>query len=134
MTTQTESVPFAYPFMPGVPALPGFAESRKFFLAGVRLQAYAAKAALRYQIEALSFLKHRCEQDMKLVDDLVSGEEFNDAFDVVSNFMQNAATEYAAEVGKVASIGSKLASEAAKGVREEVDAAIEDIAAQTVAA
>lgn len=114
-------------------ALPGMAESRKFLLAGMRLQALGFKAAMRYQIEALGFLKHRCEQDMKFVDALVADDEFKDAFDVYVTFMQNAANEYAAEAGKVAEIGSRVASETARRVRRQAQDVIDDAAARTVA-
>ena len=52
---------------------------------------------MQYQIEALKFLKHRYEEDVKLANELVASNEFNDAFDVVTTFLQNAATEYATE-------------------------------------
>lgn len=105
---------------------------QNLMMAGVRLQAHAVKAALRYQIEMLSFLKHRCEQDLKLLDDLTGSDEFNDAFDVLASFWQNAATEYTNEAGKVAAIGSKVASETARQVRREADTALEDAAAATL--
>lgn len=105
----------------------------RFVHAAAQLQAQLFKAAMRYQIETLAFLKHRCERDVKLIDDLVASGEFEDAFDVVGAFVRNAATEYADEAGKFASIGSKLASEAARRLRKETDGAIQDIAAQTAA-
>ncbi|QDZ01357.1 phasin family protein [Nitratireductor mangrovi] len=114
-------------------AVPMFGQAQKLAVAGARLQAHGFKAMMRYQIEMLDFLKHRFEQDVKLVDDLVSSSEFNDAFDVCSDFFQNAAIEYSEEMGKVASIGSKLASEAASRVRTETESVIEDMAAKTVA-
>jgi hypothetical protein len=110
-----------------IPPLPFVANGQKFALAAARLQAQAFKAAMRYQIEALGFLTHRLEQDVKFADDLVASNEFNDAFDVFTTFMQNAATEYATEASKVISIGSKLASDAAKQVRREAEEAAEDI-------
>ena len=76
---------------------------------------------MRYQIETLAFLKHRCEQDVKLVDNFVGSGEFIDVFDVFSNFMQNATSDYTAEAGKIAAISSKLASKTAKHLREEAD-------------
>ncbi|TIO09404.1 phasin family protein [Mesorhizobium sp.] len=112
---------------------PAMANGQKAFLAASRLQAQAFKAIMRYQIETLSFLKHRYEQDVKLVDDLVGSDEFSDVFDVFSNFVQNATSEYAMEAGKVASIGSRLATETAKGVRKQAEATIEDMAATTIA-
>lgn len=113
--------------------LPFIANGQKIFLATARLQAHAFKAAMRYQIEMLNFLKHRYEQDVKLVDDLVSSGEFNDAFDVVTDFMQNAATEYTSEAGKFASIGSKLGAETARRIRKQAGELVEDQAARTVA-
>jgi hypothetical protein len=127
MRTVSDQSPFA---MQPVPVL---TSGPKLFYAGAQLQAYLFKAAMRYQIEALAFLKHRCEQDVRLIDDLVDDGEFNDAFDVFSSFFQKATAEYAAEAGKVASINSKLASETAKRVRKEAESAIEDMAAQSVA-
>jgi hypothetical protein len=99
----------------------------------LRLQAQAFRAAMRYQIETLAFLKHRYEQDVKLMDDLAESVELNDAFDVVSTFVQNATAEYATEAGKIASIGSKLASDTAKRLRIQAEATIGDMAAQTIA-
>jgi Phasin protein. len=114
-----------------VPSLPFLAANQKFLQAGARLQANAFNAAMRYQIETLSFLKRRCEADAKLMDDLAGSGEFNDTFDVVTNFVQNAASEYTAEVSKFVSIGSKLASETAKYARDESRKALEDVAATT---
>jgi hypothetical protein len=111
MNKQTETAASALQLFPATPAL---GNGQKFFLAAARLQANAYQALMRYQIETLGFLKHRFEQDAKLAEDLVASDEFNDAFDIVSNFVENATSDYAAEVGKVASIGSKLASETAK--------------------
>jgi hypothetical protein len=114
--------------------LPVVAGGERFLLETARLQAQAFKAAMRYQIEMLSFLKHRYEQDVKLVDDLVSSDEFADAFVVYSDFMRNAAVEYSAEAGKVATIGSRLASEMAKDVRKGAEETVENLAASTVTA
>ena len=125
-----QSLPLA---IPSIPSLPMMADGQKLLSATARLQAQAFKGMMRYQIEMLSFLKHRFEQDLKLVDDLVASDEFNDAFDVLANFVQNATSAYATEAGKVASIGSKVASEAAKRVRKEAGRTIGDMAVGTVA-
>ena len=66
-----------------MPSPPIVASGPKFAFAAARLQAHAFKAMMRYQIEALAFLKHRYEEDVKFVNDLVGSNEFNDAFDVV---------------------------------------------------
>jgi hypothetical protein len=111
-----------------------FLSGQKYAFAVARFQGHAFKSMMRYQIEALSFLKHRCEQDMKLVDDLTGSEDFNDAFDICAAFLQNAVSEYSAETGKMASIGSKVASDAAERVKREADATVKDMAARTTAA
>lgn len=113
--------------------LPTATNGQKLLIAAAGLQAHALKAMMRYQIETLSFLKHRCEQNVKMVDDLVTGGDFNDAFDVLNNFLQNATSDYAMEAGKVASVNSRLASEIARHVRRQAEATIEDMAASTVA-
>jgi hypothetical protein len=115
-------------------AEPFVAAGQKLFQAAARLQVHALKAAMKYQIETLSFLKRRCEDDMKLLEDLARSEEANDVFDVVASFIQNATSDYAAEAGRVASIGARLASETARRVRKEADDTIEDMAAATTAA
>ncbi|WP_246686906.1 phasin family protein [Mesorhizobium sp. B2-4-19] len=117
----------------GTQPLPMADNGQKVVLAAVSLQAHAFKAMMRYQIETLAFLRHRCEQDIKLADDLIGGPEFNDAFEVVATFLHNAASDYVTEAGKVATLTSKLASEAAGLVRNEARTAIEDIAVKTVA-
>ncbi len=116
-----------------VSPFPFAAANMKLFQAAARLQANGLKAAMRYQIEALSFLKRRLEADAKLMDDLSDSKEFEDAVDVVGNFVQNASMDYASEVSNIASIGSRLASETAKYAREEAREVAEDIAAATAA-
>ena len=127
MHTQPEPSAF------GTQLVPIAENGQKFFLAVASLQVHAFKAMMRYSVETLAFLKHRCEQDVKLADDLISGPEFNDAFDIFAAFLQNATSQYVSEAGKVATLTSRLASETAKRVREEARTAIEDAAAKTVA-
>ena len=127
MQAKTELSPFA------MPSLPYIANSQKLFHAAAKLQAHAFKAVMSYQVETLAFPKHRCEQDVKLTDDLAASDEFNDAFDVVNNFVQNATAEYSTEAGKIASIGSRLTTETAQRMRKEAKNNIEEMALQTVA-
>ena len=121
------------PFQFGILSLPTAQNAQKLILAAAFLQAHTFKAMMRYQIETLSFLKHRCEQDVRLAEDLIDGSDFKDAFDVFANFLQNATSQYATEAGKVAALTSKLVSETARRVRKEAETAIEDMAAKTVA-
>ena len=124
------------PFQFGILSLPtaqNAQNAQKLILAAAFLQAHTFKAMMRYQIETLSFIKHRCEQDVRLAEDLIDGSDFKDAFDVFANFLQNATSQYATEAGKVAALTSKLVSETARRVRKEAETAIEDMAAKTVA-
>ena len=112
---------------------PGAANVQKFWMSVARLQANAVKAALRYNVEALDFVKHRVEKDIKLLDDLSSSDGLKDAFDVYAGFMEGAFAEYSGETSKFASLGSKIASETADEVRREAKAVVDDMAASTVA-
>ena len=114
------------------PDMPVFENAQRYMMANARLQAHLFKAFMSYQIEMLGFLRQRYEQDVKLADNLLASDQFNDSFDVIQGFMQNASTEYAVEAGKIASISSKIASNAAKEVTKEAQVAIDDLAAQTV--
>lgn len=127
MSNETYSPAFA------AASFPMATQGQKYMSAAARYNAQAFKAVMRYQIETLGFLKRRYEQDMKLVDDLLAAEETNDAFDVLATFWQNAAAEYSAEAGRIAQIGSRIASDAAGQVRREAETAVSDMAAQTVA-
>lgn len=117
--------------IPALPEMPVFENAQRYMFANARLQAHLFKAYMTYQIELLGFLKHRFEQDVKLADGLLASDQFNDAFDVVQGFMQNAATEYAAEAGKIASISSRIASKTAREVNKETTAAMDEMAART---
>jgi hypothetical protein len=112
---------------------PGAAGVQKFWLAVARMQGNAWKAALRYNVETLDFVKQRVEQDIKLLDDLVSSDGYKDAFDVYAGFMEEAMAQYSNETGRLASLGSKIASETAEEVRREADETVKDMAAATVA-
>lgn len=113
--------------------IPYLAQGQRLALATARLQAQTFRSAMRFQIEMLGFLKHRFEQDVRFMDDLVASTELNDAFDVVTDFMQNTAAEYTSEAGKMATIGSKLTSETARQIRAQAEGVVEDLAAATIA-
>ncbi|MCA0008739.1 MULTISPECIES: phasin family protein [unclassified Mesorhizobium] len=116
----------------GTQLLPVAENGQKLFLAAASLQVHAFKAMMRFNVETLAFLKHRCEQDVRLADDLISGPQFNDAFDIFAAFVQNATSQYVIEAGKVAALTSRLASETARNMRKGARIAIEDAAAKTV--
>lgn len=113
--------------------MPGLGSAQKFWLAVARMQGNGLKAALRYNVETLDFVKHRIERDIALFDELTRSDGYKDAFDVCSCFVEEAVAEYSSEAGKLASLGSKIASETADEVRKEATATIEDMAASSVA-
>lgn len=129
MTKSTETYSPAF----AAATFPMAGQGRTMLHLAARNNAKMFKAMMRYQIETLDFLKRRYEQDLKLVDDLVASEESGDAFDVLSVFWRNAASEYAIEAGRVARIGSRIAAETAGELRAEAEMAVKDMAAQTVA-
>ncbi|TAM96029.1 MAG: phasin family protein [Rhizobiaceae bacterium] len=114
------------------PAMPFLTNGPKLVFALARLQANAAKSMLRYQIEAFGFLKHRCEENMKLVDALARSDEFGDALEVCGNFCSKAVADYSSEAGKVAEIGSRLATNTAASMRREAKTITDDPVPSTV--
>ncbi|MDK1387721.1 hypothetical protein QN224_20095 [Sinorhizobium sp. 8-89] len=114
------------------PSWPTMADGAKYLLSMGRLQAEALRMTLRYQVELLAFLKNRSEQDLKLIDDLSSPDHANEAFDLCCNFWQNAFLDYSDEAARIAEIGSDVAAETAKQVREEQKLLTKDMAGQLV--
>ncbi|MCA1444489.1 hypothetical protein I6F07_30770 [Ensifer sp. IC4062] len=111
---------------------PAMADGAKYLLSMGRFQAEAMRMTLRYQVEMLNFLKHRREQDLKLLEDLLSPDHVNETFDVYCCFWQNAFLDYSDEAARLAEIGSDVAAETAKQVREEQELLTKDMAGQTV--
>jgi hypothetical protein len=111
------------------PAIPLMSNGQKFAFAVTRVQGHAVTGMMRYQIEALDFLKQRCEQDVKLVDDLIASEDVNKAFDIYAGWVEKAIGDYSAQAGKVASISSDLASETAKLMQKEAETITKDVTA-----
>lgn len=103
------------------------------FLALGRLQGHAFKSMMSYQIEALTFLKHRYEQDMKLLDDLNASKEIDDAVHIYTDFFQNALSDYSKEAGKMANIGSKFATDTADRIQKETEALADELASPKAA-
>ena len=98
-----------------------------------RMQGHALKAALNMQIETLGFLKHRYEQDLKLVDRLTGSDGVSDAFGTYSEFWKEKLHESSDEAGKIVSISSRLAAEAASNVRKDAERISEELAEKSVA-
>lgn len=134
MTRRTDPAPNILPLGPALPETFALVEGRKAFAMAARMQAEALKTTLRWQVESLSFLARRGEQAAQFLDDLVADEEFKDAFDVAAAYMQNAALDWTAEMGRLAALGPQIATEAARTMHEQATAVAEDMAASTVAA
>lgn len=80
----------------------------------------------------LGFLKRRLEQDMIFVNDLAASDGLNEAFDVMSTFMQESASDYSSETGRMAKLGSKIASYTTRRMRNDANGLIENSSAGAV--
>lgn len=126
-TKQTESM---YPFAK-MPLLPS--EMRNAFAAMAELQGEAVKAALKYQIETLTFVTQRLKKDIDLVEQLGASVGRGDTYDVCVDFCREAFSDYSNEASRLAKIESRVAADAATKIREESRAFVEDVATQTAA-
>jgi beta-glucosidase/6-phospho-beta-glucosidase/beta-galactosidase len=82
----------------------------KMIQASTRMQAQLFNNCMKYNIEVLNFLKHRFEQDMRLVESVTKTEDTGKAFKAYMNFWQSAVREYTDEAGKLAAINNDVAS------------------------
>lgn len=117
--------PYASPLFPPADVL-------KLAVAALRIHAQVCSEMMQYPIETLSFLKHRLEQDLNWMYAVCEGEEFSDSFDLLSEFVQNATADYAAETARIAGLRSKVASATAKRLRKQADMLVEEMALRTV--
>jgi CRISPR/Cas system-associated endonuclease Cas3-HD len=91
--------------------------------ASSRMQAQLFNNCMKYNIEVLNFLKHRIEQDMKLVEKVTTADDTGKAFQAYMNFWQGAVREYTDEAGKLAAINN----DTARKIESEANAIREDI-------
>lgn len=96
----------------------------KMIQASARMQAQMFNNCMKYNIEVLNFLKHRFEQDMKLVENVTNTDDTGKAFQAYMNFWQSAVREYTDEAGKLAAINSEVAEK----IQREANTMREDIA------
>jgi hypothetical protein len=87
----------------------------------VRLQAGAYRSMLKWQIEQMTFLRHRYEQDLRFVDDLIDAPEPGEMLSATSCFLQNALDDYSREAVKAATFSGKLVTDAAHQLRAEAE-------------
>ncbi|TCU11746.1 phasin family protein [Rhizobium sullae] len=102
-------------------------------LAGTRFQAGFAGAALRFQIEGLTFWLDRIEKDVAFVGALTGAQAAPDALDVFNDFSAEMITDYARESSRIFAIAAKAAKETETIARGEALRTIDDIAASSVA-
>jgi len=98
-----------------------------------RMQATTVKAVLKWQIESLNFLRHRYEQDMKFIDEVLAAPEPGEMLSTCSCFMQNALDEYSKEAVKAANYGGRIITDATKEMRSEAEKVSENMMAATIA-
>ncbi|KQT82843.1 hypothetical protein [Aurantimonas sp. Leaf443] len=81
---------------------PALAAGQKAIFAAARFQENFLTTLFRQQAESLSFLQHRYEQGVKLLNDLTQSPGGPDAIDVCSAYAETAMSDYARETGKLA--------------------------------
>ncbi|SCW87645.1 hypothetical protein SAMN02927900_05988 [Rhizobium mongolense subsp. loessense] len=102
-------------------------------LAGTKFQAEFAGAALRYQIEGLSFWLDRIYKDVIFASALANPQAVRDASDLINDFSTQMITDYARETSRIFAVAAKTANETATIAHVEALRTIEDIAASSVA-
>jgi hypothetical protein len=112
--------------------MPLAANGQTLIYSMARMQGQAVRAALNMQIETLGFLRRRYELDLKLIDLLTGFDGFENAFNTYSEFWNDTVREYSDEAGKIVSIGSKQAAEAAKDVRWDAERISGELAERSV--
>lgn len=121
------------PAVAGIPEQRIFNDALKLVFLAARGHAEIAKAALRWQVDSLSFLVRRGQETVKLVDDLTDDDDFADAFDISAAYVQNAVLDLAEEACRIAAAGPRIVAEMAHTLRQRADTLAEDMAAGTLA-
>ncbi|HXV31031.1 MAG TPA: hypothetical protein VD840_11935 [Sinorhizobium sp.] len=120
---------FASPIWPQWPVA---VDGRTLLLSLGHFQAAAIQSALRYQIETLAFMKNRTEHHMRFWEDLLASDYTRDGFDLYCGFWRDAFQDYSDEAERLTRIGSHLAAQTAKQVREDQEEMTEEVATQMV--
>jgi len=125
----------AQPNLPTMPDMFWLMPGGDAVMTMTRLQAGAFKAMLKWQVESLGFLRHRCEQEIRLIDDLLQSPEPADVLSTCSCYFQNALDDYSKEAVKAASYGDggKVATDAAREFRSGAERLSENAMAATIA-
>jgi hypothetical protein len=73
----------------GIPSSQMLMNTENFMMSLARLNGLALQSILRMNVEAMSFVKHRYEQDVKILDALVKCEGINEAMNTYTQFMKD---------------------------------------------
>jgi hypothetical protein len=131
MSSKHQSRTFAAPADFPFPAFsPSMSDSPAML--AVRLQAGAYRSMLKWQIEQMNFLRHRYEQDLRFIDDLVGSPEPGEMLGATSCFLQNALDDYSREAVKAATLSGRLVTDAARDLRLEAEKISDNAKAATV--
>jgi hypothetical protein len=114
------------------PITPTFHEER-LILSLWQLPGRALKTALHVQVGALSFLRRRFEEDVKLIERLSRSTGLVDAYDICSDYMVDTAAEYTDEAARIISIGSKETGDIEKTSYKDANQVPTRIAEKSVA-
>lgn len=82
-------------------------DMEKLMMAGPHMQAAMMKVAIDQQRELFAFCERRCNEDMKLADQISAAKSVGELYTACLDFYRDAATQYAAEASKAAEIGSQ---------------------------
>lgn len=83
------------------------------------IQAAMMRALIKQQRELFSFIGQRCEEDLKLVEQIGAATTMPDMFSACLGFCKDAALQYAEEAGKVTEMGSDGAIQAVSNIQEQ---------------
>ena len=91
----------------------------------LRAQQNVMRHALEWQIEALDFLMHRYEKDVRFMGEVARTTTPGDAFAKYAGFLQETFEDYSKEALKVTNRGAEEVSEAVEELRHETEELVE---------
>ncbi len=84
----------------------------------VRMQALGMRTMLAQQQEMLNFLRHRCDQDLRLINTIVEAQAPEGMVEAVADFYRTAAHDYSEETGRSVTSGTRAAAAAGEATIE----------------
>lgn len=102
----------------GSPSMLPFANLPNSMVGFAHMQAMGMRMFLTQQQELLGFLGRRCEQDLRLLNDIVAAKEPQAMMDVLTDFYRSAAKDYADEMGRSVESAPRAAAAAGEATLE----------------